>query len=203
MNIDQKLKDARKNAGITQEDLAEKLHVSRQTISSWENGRSYPDIVSIVLLSDIYGISLDDLLKGDDKMLKKLEKDTDVVKSNRKLIGIYLALMIGYAVLYVVLPMLPIPKLENLFINVLILVAAGLALLYHLFKYVKRSDFIHKSTSNVQLAKIAMLPVGNPNIGMTVAKATKPPPGTTTVPKQASVDKMTALIKSTSDNSIP
>ncbi len=74
MEIKKKLKDARANAGLTQEQVAEKIMVSRQTISNWENGKSLPDIISIINLSDLYQISLDELLKGDTR-LKKNSRD--------------------------------------------------------------------------------------------------------------------------------
>lgn len=86
MEIGKKLKAARQSSGLTQEQVAERLYVSRQTISNWENEKSYPDIVSVVRLSDLYSISLDDLLKGDAKMLEHLGESTDFVKSNQKLI---------------------------------------------------------------------------------------------------------------------
>lgn len=86
MEIGKKLREARQCSGLTQEQVAQSLYVSRQTISNWENEKSYPDIVSVVKLSDLYSISLDELLKGDEKMLEHLEESTDVVKSNRKLL---------------------------------------------------------------------------------------------------------------------
>lgn len=86
MEIGQKLKDARVASGLTQEGVAEKINVSRQTISNWENEKTYPDIISVIKLSDIYSISLDNLLKGDKKMMEHLEKDTNIVKSNKRLI---------------------------------------------------------------------------------------------------------------------
>lgn len=86
MNIGKRLKDARIESGYTQEQVAEQLDVSRQTISSWENGRTFPDIVSVVSLSDIYDVSLDVLIKGDEKMLEHLEESTNIVKSNKKLL---------------------------------------------------------------------------------------------------------------------
>ena len=58
MEIEKRLKAARVNAGLTQEQVAGKIMVSRQTISNWENGKSLPDIVSIINLSDLYQISL-------------------------------------------------------------------------------------------------------------------------------------------------
>ena len=86
MNIGKRLKHARIESGYTQEQVAEQLDVSRQTISSWENGRTFPDIVSVVSLSDIYDVSLDVLIKGDEKMLEHLEESTNIVKSNKKLL---------------------------------------------------------------------------------------------------------------------
>lgn len=85
MEIGDKLKKARLDQGLTQENLAEQLNVSRQTISNWENNRSFPDIISILHLSDIYAISLDELLKGDQKVMRHLEESTNLVKSCQKL----------------------------------------------------------------------------------------------------------------------
>ena len=87
MEIGKKLKDARIKTKFTQEEIAEKLNVSRQTISNWENEKSYPDIISVIELSSLYSISLDDLLKGDEKMIEHLEESTNIVKSNQKLLG--------------------------------------------------------------------------------------------------------------------
>lgn len=100
MNIGQKLKRARTEAGFTQEGVAEKIGVSRQTISNWENNRSYPDIVSVISLSDLYSLSLDELLKEDKKMIQYLEKSTDVVTSRQKLSK--LVLVTAYLVIWAV-----------------------------------------------------------------------------------------------------
>ena len=70
---------------LTQEQVAELLGVSRQTISNWENEKSYPDIISVIKMSDYYEASLDYLLKGEQKMntyYDYLEESTNVVKSN-------------------------------------------------------------------------------------------------------------------------
>lgn len=87
MEIGKKLKEARISSGKTQEQVAGEIQVSRQTISNWETEKSYPDIVSVLRLSELYGVSLDVLLKGDDNMIRHLEESTDVVRSNQKLIG--------------------------------------------------------------------------------------------------------------------
>lgn len=153
MNIGQKLKKARMDAQLTQEELSEKIKVSRQTISSWENGRSYPDIVSLIMLSDIYSISLDSLLKGDELMIKKLKESTDVVKSTKKLTGIFILWMIGYGTLYLLQHLIAIPKIENMLVNVLVLVIGCAVLFYQLVKNINIKKILDESTSNRKLAK--------------------------------------------------
>ena len=86
MNIGDKLKQARLNKKMTQEEVADKLYVSRQSISNWENNKTYPDIGNVLALSDLYEISLDELLKGSDNFMKHSEESTDIVRSNKKLI---------------------------------------------------------------------------------------------------------------------
>lgn len=100
MEIEKKLKDARANAGLTQEQVAEKIMVSRQTISNWENGKSLPDIISIMNLSDLYQISIDELLKGDKRMKEKLEKDANVAKGNKRIILTTAIIFIVVAIIY-------------------------------------------------------------------------------------------------------
>lgn len=85
--IGQKIQTARKDIGLTQEQAAEVLDVSRQTISNWENNKFYPDIISVIRMSEIYDVSLDYLLKGEKPMSNYydyLEESINVVKSNTK-----------------------------------------------------------------------------------------------------------------------
>ena len=100
MEIEKKIKEARANAGLTQEQVAEKIMVSRQTISNWENGKSLPDIISIMKLSDLYQISLDELLKGDAKMKEKIEKDAKVARGNKRIILVTTILIFAVAIIY-------------------------------------------------------------------------------------------------------
>ncbi|GAA0092549.1 helix-turn-helix transcriptional regulator [Paraclostridium bifermentans] len=86
MEIGNKLKKSRLESKLTQEKVAEEIQVSRQTISNWENEKSYPDIISVIKLSDLYNVSLDELLKGDSEMIKHLEESTNIVSSNKKLL---------------------------------------------------------------------------------------------------------------------
>ena len=84
MEIGSMIRTARENNNYTQEQVAEKLMVSRQTISNWENSKTLPDITSVVMMSDLYEISLDELLKGDLKMLEKIEKDEKELQRLKK-----------------------------------------------------------------------------------------------------------------------
>lgn len=107
MNIGEKLKSARLSKEMTQEEVASCLYVSRQSISNWENNKTYPDIINVIALSDLYEISLDELLKGSDTYMKHLEESTDIVKSNKRLILIFsmaMVLMVIIAIFTKVLP---------------------------------------------------------------------------------------------------
>lgn len=70
----------RNQTGLTQDQFAEKLHVTRQAISNWENNRNLPDLEMLIEISQVFDISLDELILGDkhmNKMTEKLIKDTD------------------------------------------------------------------------------------------------------------------------------
>ena len=86
MRIADKIKNARIQKGYTQEQVAENLLVSRQAISKWENGKTLPDIISIIKMSELYELSLDEMMKGDKALLKKVERDVGAVKAEKKLI---------------------------------------------------------------------------------------------------------------------
>lgn len=86
MDLGKKIMTMRNEKNISQEQLAEKLNVTRQTISNWENGKFYPDIDSLVNLSKFFNVSLDDLLSYDDKVLDYLKDSTDIVKSNKNIL---------------------------------------------------------------------------------------------------------------------
>lgn len=103
MDLGNKLQRARTKANLTQEQVAEALGVSRQTVSNWENEKTYPDIRSIVTLSDLYNVSLDYLLKDKEETamtnyLDYLEESTNVVKSKNKLSK--LILVIAYLLIW-------------------------------------------------------------------------------------------------------
>ncbi len=94
MNLSQKIVTLRKERGMSQEDLAEKLNVSRQTISRWENGTVVPDAYNILEISKAFGVTADYLLNddytGDDDIpqIKEIKKDNHILHSNLTKIAI-------------------------------------------------------------------------------------------------------------------
>ena len=82
MELGKQIKNCRQEANLSQEELAERVYVSRQTISNWENDKSYPDVNSLVLLSEVFHISLDKLIKGDIDRMKEEIKKEEVAKLN-------------------------------------------------------------------------------------------------------------------------
>lgn len=83
MNFKENLKKLRKEKNISQEQLAEKLNISRQAISKWESGKAYPDIDNLILLRDIFNVSLDELIVNEkaDKE-KSINQGEDVSSDN-------------------------------------------------------------------------------------------------------------------------
>ena len=85
MKIGTIIKEKRTKLGLTQEDLAKKLHVSRSSISNWEIDRNYPDIKLIVNVSKVLNIPLEELLKEDSDIVNKISEDTIIRnKTGRK-----------------------------------------------------------------------------------------------------------------------
>ena len=100
MEIGKRIKELRTSRGWNQETFAEKTYVSRQTVSSWENDKSYPDIKSLLLMSELFEMSLDDLIKGDVVEMKK-EINSESVREFRKWSNIYaVGFLIGILIPY-------------------------------------------------------------------------------------------------------
>ena len=83
MELGKQIKMHRQEAHLSQEELANRIYVSRQTVSNWENDKSYPDVNSLVLLSEIFQISLDNLIKGDIEVMKDVIQKEEIEKMNR------------------------------------------------------------------------------------------------------------------------
>ena len=109
MNFNEKLISLRKSMGLSQEELGAELHVSRQTISKWESAQSYPDFQRLVLLSDYFGLTLDELVRDVDvadvrsrnlnsEKLDSLYNDVGTAKKFIKWYILALAAMLYFAI---------------------------------------------------------------------------------------------------------
>lgn len=71
MEVGNRIREERERLGISQEGLAQQIFVSRQTVSNWETGKTYPDVQSLLLLSNLFDVSVDSLVKGDVETMAK------------------------------------------------------------------------------------------------------------------------------------
>ncbi len=105
MELGKQIKKYRTEANLSQEGLADKIFVSRQTISNWENDKNYPDIKSLVLMSEVFQVSLDHLTKGDLEKMKK-EIDSQEYAKFQKDSAVFTVLFIALLIVPVPLVML-------------------------------------------------------------------------------------------------
>ena len=105
MELGKQIKKYRTEANLSQEGLAYKVFVSRQTISNWENDKNYPDIKSLVLMSEVFQVSLDHLIKGDLEKMKK-EIDSQEYAKFQKDSAVFTVLFIALLIVPVPLVML-------------------------------------------------------------------------------------------------
>lgn len=109
MIFSEKLKTERTKQGWTQDELAEKLFVSRQSVSKWENGQNYPSIEIIIKISDLFGVTIDELLRSDEELTN------NVIKESRQLA--YPKLKYAVDVIFLVGVLFMVIKLAVLLLN--------------------------------------------------------------------------------------
>lgn len=97
MQLGQTIKGIRKENNLTQEGFAELFHVTRQTVSNWENEKSYPDLLTLIAISDKFNISLDKMLKEEVKMTEKLNKEIKWAKHMKIAIAIIVGMFVATA----------------------------------------------------------------------------------------------------------
>lgn len=136
MELGKQIKKYRSEKALSQDALAEKIYVSRQTISNWENDKSYPDVNSLVLLSKVFNISLDQLIKGDmEKMTEQINNSADRKE--------YEHLSLAFTVLLLAIIITPIPLVHFLsyvgMVIWIVILEAGIIVAYRVEK--KKSKF--------------------------------------------------------------
>lgn len=88
MQLGQMIKRIRQENKLSQDDFAAKFNVTRQTVSNWENEKSYPDLLTLVKISDMFGYSLDSMLKENPVMTETMNKNIKYGESSALLGGI-------------------------------------------------------------------------------------------------------------------
>lgn len=131
MELGKQIKKYRRNFSLSQEDLAEKVYVSRQTISNWENDKSYPDVNSLVLLSEVFNTSIDNLIKGDVEIMKEQIREEDKRKFE-KLSQVYVILFFA-----MIVTLIPLAKFLG-YVGMIIWGVLMLITLYVAFKVEKK-----------------------------------------------------------------
>ena len=136
MELGKQIKKYRSEKALSQDALAEKIYVSRQTISNWENDKSYPDVNSLVLLSKVFNVSLDQLIKGDmEKMTEQINNSADRKE--------YEHLSLAFTVLLLAIIITPIPLVHFLsyvgMVIWIVILEAGIIVAYGVEK--KKSKF--------------------------------------------------------------
>lgn len=101
MSLGTKIREERKKAGLSQEQLAEKLNVSRQAITKWETDRGIPDICNLISISDEFGLSLDELIKEDSNVKQKIVADSSAKKWH-VLVIVYLTAIVAYVAYFAI-----------------------------------------------------------------------------------------------------
>ncbi len=106
MELSDQIKKHRTQMGLSQEELAERIFVSRQTVSNWETDKTYPDVQSLLLLSQLFGASIDELVKGDVGTMKETLRQ-DAQRMNRltyAMVGLIALAIVAFVALAWLLP---------------------------------------------------------------------------------------------------
>ena len=136
MELGNHIKHYRNEKCLSQDELAERVYVTRQTISNWENNKNYPDINSIVLLSEVFEISIDNLIKGDLEQMKKEINSEEVKKLN------FYSLMMAILMIAAIISLVPLIKFIGVyaFIVYFALLACALVFALKIEKIKKNND---------------------------------------------------------------
>ena len=117
MQIGNKIKKYRESLNLSQEELAYKIFVTRQTISNWETDKNYPDIKSISLLCNLFDVSLDQFIEGDIEEMKKIISEKELSDYNRISIIFTVEMLVMLLSAY---PLLKLAKIIGLIIWIII-----------------------------------------------------------------------------------
>lgn len=130
MNLGENLLKLRKKIGLSQEEVADKLSVTRQTVSKWETNQSTPDFDKIVPICRLYGVSSDELLTGNKKdSANEISNYNNVDKTNKRkhALGISLGVLIYFISVVWIMITIPVMELNPIVSSAVFLVICGIA----------------------------------------------------------------------------
>jgi transcriptional regulator with XRE-family HTH domain len=132
MDLGSRIREERERLGLSQDELAERMDISRQAVSKWETGKSYPDIETILKLSDLFNLSLDELVKGDQAFQENLIKEGRAGMSGLEILG-FVIVALGLIVCIWGGAQYPFNLMESNFMSFvvggLVLITVGLAII--------------------------------------------------------------------------
>lgn len=130
MNLGEKLLKLRKLKGLSQEEAADKLNVTRQTISKWETNQSTPDFDKLIPICKLYEIGAEELLTGNKKEMKgEIEAENTLYKTNKKkyALGISLGVLIYFISVVWIMITIPVMELNPIVSSAVFLIICGIA----------------------------------------------------------------------------
>ena len=141
VEVGNRIRAERERLGLSQEDLAQRIFVSRQTISNWETGKTYPDVQSLLLLSNLFEVSVDSLVKGDVEVMQEKIQDYELDRFKIKMcMGVACALIVVGAVMLAILSRQGQTPASPLFWIAILLLLGGVALSFGAERVKKRYD---------------------------------------------------------------
>lgn len=159
MNLGENLLKLRKKKGLSQEEVADKLNVTRQTISKWETNQSTPDFDKIVPICKLYDVSSDELLTGNKKeSLNEISNDKNADKTNKRkhALGISLGVLIYFISVVWIMITIPVMELNPIVSSAVFLVICGISTFIIVYssmvykkKEVKRESKEEKLVKNI------------------------------------------------------
>lgn len=168
MSIGQKLSDLRKSKHLSQEEVADRLGVTRQTISKWETDQSTPDFDKIIPICELYGLSSDELLgninsddtkekKGEDINYPEVEK-ANIIRKRKKSIGISLGILFYFLSIIWIMIAIPVLTMNPIVASAIFLLICGIATFIIVFSCMfyskdKKEKEREELSTNKRLAK--------------------------------------------------
>ena len=141
MSLGERLLELRKKHGLSQEEVADKLNVSRQTISKWETDSSTPDFDKIIPICELYGISSNELLKGEKEEKENISSMSEEEKAHKRIGGIVFSIFLYFAAVAWIMTSVAALDFDPVISSAIFLLICGVAtciIIYSLIVYKKK-----------------------------------------------------------------